>query len=62
MTPFAIPAVVSADPDNDQVIAAAVAAHAELIVTGDRHLLDLRSHQGIRIVTPAETLRLVGGP
>ena len=54
VTPFAIPTAVSADPDDDQVIAAAVAAHAELIVSGDRHLLDLGSHQDIRIVTPAE--------
>ena len=54
MTPFAIPTAASADPDDDQVIAAAVAAHAELIVSGDRHLLDLGSHQDIRIVTPAE--------
>jgi putative PIN family toxin of toxin-antitoxin system len=62
VTPFAIPAVVSADPDDDQVIAAAVAAHAELIVSGDRHLLDLGRHQDICIVTPAEALRLVGIP
>ncbi|CAN5640700.1 hypothetical protein BH10PSE6_BH10PSE6_12440 [soil metagenome] len=59
VTPIAIPAVVSADPDDDQVIAAGVAAHAELIVSGDRHLLDLGSHRDIRIVTPAEALRLV---
>jgi uncharacterized protein len=62
VAPFAAPAVVFADPDDDQVIAAAVAAHAELIVSGDRHLLALGTHQGIRIVTPVEALRLVGIP
>ncbi len=62
VTPSTLPAVVSADPDDDEVIAAAIAAHAELIVSGDHHLLDLGSHQGIRIVTAAEALRLVGIP
>jgi len=62
VAPFAIPAVVSADPDDDHVIAAAVTAHAELIVSGDRHLLDLGSHLNIRVVTPAEALRLVEIP
>jgi len=55
VTPVAVPAVVSADPDDDHVIA----AHAELIVSGDRYLLNLGSHQGIRIVTPAEAFNLV---
>ncbi len=59
MSPVAVPHVVLADPDDDQVIATAVAANAVLIVSGDRHLLDLASHQGIRIVTPADALRLI---
>lgn len=42
----------------DQVIAAAVAARAELIVTGDRrHLLPIGAHQGIAIIEPVEALR-----
>jgi predicted nucleic acid-binding protein len=50
---------VLADRDDDQVIATTVAANAVLIVSGDRHLLDLASHQGIRIVTPTVALRLI---
>jgi Domain of unknown function (DU1801) len=43
--------VASHDADDDHVIAAAVAARAELIVTGDRrHLVPIGSHQGIAIV------------
>lgn len=50
--------VVVHDADDDQVIAAAVASRADLIVSGDRrHLLPLGSHQGIDIVEPAEALR-----
>lgn len=41
VVPTSIPAVVAADPDDDHVIAAAVAARADLIVSGDQHLLAL---------------------
>lgn len=60
VTPASVPRVVLHDADDDQVIAAAVAARAELIVTGDRkHLLPLGSHQGIAIVEAAEALRRI---
>ena len=41
---------VSRDPDDDQVIACALAARANLIVSGDRDLLDLGHAHGIPIV------------
>jgi putative PIN family toxin of toxin-antitoxin system len=49
----------SRDPDDDQVLAPAFAAKADLIVSGDDDLLSLRQHTGIRIVSPAEALRLI---
>jgi predicted nucleic acid-binding protein len=53
--------VVANDADDDHVIAAAVAARAELIVTGDRkHLLPIGSHQGIAIVTAREVVDKIG--
>ena len=58
--PAAVPRVVVGDVDDDQVIAAAVAARAVLIVSGDRkHLLPLGSHQGIDIVEAAEAIRRI---
>jgi putative PIN family toxin of toxin-antitoxin system len=48
------PAVIVEDPDDDEVIACALAARAEVIVSGDRHLRSLRSFRGIRIVTAAD--------
>ncbi len=45
VAPTTVPRVVPGDIDDDQVIAAAVAAEANLIVSGDRkHLLPLGSH------------------
>lgn len=49
--------VIVADPDDDQVLACAIAAAADLIVSGDPHLVDLKSHCGIPILTPSEFLR-----
>jgi putative PIN family toxin of toxin-antitoxin system len=47
-----LPGVI-ADPKDDKFIECAVAGEADLIVSGDRHLLELGSFEGIRIVTPA---------
>lgn len=52
----AVPRVVERDPDDDHVIACAIAAQADAIVSGDRHLLDLGQHQGIVILTAAQAL------
>lgn len=58
--PASVPPVVLGDVDDDQVIAAAVTARADLIVSGDRkHLLPLGSHQGIDIVDAAEAVRRI---
>jgi uncharacterized protein len=51
--------VVQADPADDIYIAAAAEGLADYIVSGDRHLLDLGEHEGIRIVTPREFLDLL---
>ncbi len=60
--PKRIGRVVPNDPDDDAVIACALAARAELIVSGDKHLLGLGGqYQGIRIVAPAEAVELIGG-
>lgn len=50
------PAVVLADPKDDHVIAAASEARADVIVTGDRHLLDLGRFGEIEIIPPAAFL------
>lgn len=53
---------VSRDPDDDVVLATALAAKAKLIVSGDRDLLDLGSVRDIRIVKASDALLLLGAP
>jgi len=48
--------VVVADPSDDRVLEAAAAGGAEVIVTGDRHLLRMRSWEGIEILAPSRFL------
>jgi putative PIN family toxin of toxin-antitoxin system len=59
IAPPPLAAPVCRDPDDDAVLALGIAASVDLIVSGDQDLLDLKTFQGIAIVTPAEALRLV---
>ncbi len=54
--------VVPNDPNDDPVVAPAVASSADILVTGDRrHLLSLHEYQGIRIISPRDFLDQVSG-
>ncbi len=44
-------AVIADDPDDNRVLEAAIAGHADIIISGDRHLLALAQYQGIPILT-----------
>lgn len=59
VSPTDTPRTVPADVDDDHVVAAALAANASLIVTGDGDLLRMGGYSGIPIVTPAQALRIV---
>ncbi len=50
---------VSKDPDDDKYIAAAIEGRASFVVSGDPHLLDIKEHQGVRIVNPRSFLDLL---
>ncbi len=61
VTPREVPRVIPDDVDDDHVIAAAVAARAQYIVTGDRtHLLPVGTHGEIAIISPRQCLDLLG--
>jgi len=52
-TPSRKPEALTGDPDDDLIIACAVEARAEVLVSGDRkHLIPIGEHQGVRILTP----------
>jgi putative PIN family toxin of toxin-antitoxin system len=59
--PTASPDRISRDPTADVILGTAVAAGADLVVTGDKDLLVLGHYEGIPIVTPTDCLaRLTG--
>jgi uncharacterized protein len=44
------------DPDDNHILECALEAHAEVIVTGDNHLLELHPYREIKILTPRQFL------
>jgi putative PIN family toxin of toxin-antitoxin system len=54
--PRPLRAAVCRDPDDDVVLATAVAAGAEAIITGDEDLLVLKAYKRVRILTPRQFL------
>jgi putative PIN family toxin of toxin-antitoxin system len=56
VTPVPLPSRACRDPDDDAVLATAIAAQAEVIVTGDNDLLILRKYEGIPILSPRQFL------
>ena len=58
-TPPLIPREIVEDPFDNFFLAVASHNNARLIVSGDRHLLDLREYQRIQIVTPSEACQVI---
>ncbi|PIP67336.1 MAG: putative toxin-antitoxin system toxin component, PIN family [Parcubacteria group bacterium CG11_big_fil_rev_8_21_14_0_20_41_14] len=51
--------VIHQDPKDDKFLACAVVSQACFIVSGDKHLLDLKSYNNILIVSPSEFLQKI---
>lgn len=49
--------VVREDPDDNKILACAIEAHADYIVSGDHHLTDLGQYRNIPIVNPDAFLK-----
>ena len=50
---------ITADPDDNVILECAQAANANLIVSGDSHLLDLERWRGIDILSPANAIKRI---
>ncbi len=48
---------VREDPDDNRILECALAADADVIVSGDRHLLRLGGYEGITILSPRDFLK-----
>jgi putative PIN family toxin of toxin-antitoxin system len=56
VNPDTSPAVIADDPDDDRVLECAVAARADAIISGDRHLLRLGLFRSIPVYSPRQFL------
>ena len=54
-----LPQPVCRDPDDDAVLACALAAQVDLIVSGDKDLLVLKQFRGMPIVTAAQAVKII---
>ena len=57
--PVALPKRICRDPDDDIVLATAVAGRVDLVITGDDDLLVLKTFSGIRILSPRQVLEIL---
>ncbi len=51
--------IVKLDVSDDKFLDCAVAGEVDYIVSGDKHLLNLEEYQGIKIVKPADFIRIL---
>jgi predicted nucleic acid-binding protein len=58
-TPELIPKEIVDDPFDNFFLSLASHNNARLIISGDRHLLDLREYEHIQIVTPSEARQVI---
>lgn len=55
--PDSMPDIIKSDPSDNKFLACAIAAQAKYIISGDKHLLNLKNFAGIPIVTPRQFLK-----
>lgn len=51
--------VIKGDPDDNKFLEVAIDGKARLIISQDKHLLNLKEYQGIKILRPEETVSLI---
>jgi len=51
--------IVKEDPSDNKIIECALAGEANYIVSGDKHLLDIKRYNKIKIILPKDFLKLI---
>lgn len=51
--------IIKEDPDDNKFLECAVDGKVDYIISGDDHLLKLKEFKGIKIMTPAEFVKLM---
>ena len=51
--------IVKADPSDDKFLWCAHSGKADYIISSDKHMLSLKSHEGIPILTPSAFLKSI---
>ncbi|HEX6747587.1 MAG TPA: putative toxin-antitoxin system toxin component, PIN family [Longimicrobium sp.] len=62
IAPAPLETSVSRDPDDDVILASALAGACEIIISGDADLLDLTVYEGISILSPRHFWDLDANP
>lgn len=60
VVPKVIIDAITRDPDDNHILECAVAGNADLIVSGDLDLLDMKSFRRIAIIRPSDFRRILG--
>jgi putative PIN family toxin of toxin-antitoxin system len=53
------PGIIKKDPEDDKFISCALAGKAKFIISGDQHLLASKSYRKIKILSPADFIKIV---
>lgn len=51
--------IIKEDPDDNKILECAISGKADYIVSGDKHLLNIKEYEGVRIIRTQEALRII---
>lgn len=52
-----LPIQICKDPEDDKFISCALASNSKIIITGDKHLLNVNGYEGLEIIRPREFVK-----
>lgn len=47
------------DTNDNKILACAIEAHADYVISGDHHLTDIKEYRKIKIITPDNFLKII---